>query len=74
MGTLSFFILEVDVAYEVGVSDLSTVWDVMFSNWEHGSSSLGYFFCWTVSNSIGEEMSKFIYIPSFPAVRIRDLG
>ena len=75
MDAVSFFILLVDVPYEVGVSDLSAIWRVMFANWENVSSSFDSFVCWTVvSDTIGEETSKFICIFLLAAVTIRFLG
>ena len=37
---MGFFLLEADVAGEVGLSDIYSIWYVMFENWEYGSISL----------------------------------
>ena len=63
-----------DVAYEIVVSDFYSVWDTMFANWEHDSSSLDYFVWWKVfENYIGEDTSKLICVSSLISVSIRDL-
>ena len=71
---MSFFLLDADVANEIRVSDFAAVWDIMFANWEHGSSYLDYFVCWAFfANSIGEETYKSICVSSFPEVGTRSL-
>ena len=71
---MSFFLLKADVAYEDGASDLSAIWGIIFTNWEHAFSYLDYFICWAVfHDSIGEDTSKFILVSLFPEVGIMAL-